>query len=54
MHRNGPEWASITMITGMDIKIILFYATKFIILSVSNDISPFEVHMSTVSGFLFG
>ena len=27
--RNGPEWASIT---GMDIKINLFYAIKFIIL----------------------
>ena len=29
MDRNTPEWASIT---GMDIKINLFYATKFIIL----------------------
>ena len=29
MDRNAPEWASIT---GMDIKIYLFYATKFIIL----------------------
>ena len=29
MDRNTPEWASIT---GMDIKIYLFYATKFIIL----------------------
>ena len=29
MDRNGPEWASIT---EMDIKIYLFYATKFIIL----------------------
>ena len=29
MDRNAPEWASIT---GMDIKINLFYATKFIIL----------------------
>ena len=27
-NRNGPEWASIT---GMDIKINLFYTTKFII-----------------------
>ena len=59
MDRNTPEWASIT---GMDIKIDLFYATKvlfFIIylkISVSNDtcISPFEVHMSKVSGFLLG
>ena len=58
MDRNGPEWASIT---GMDIKINLFYAIKFIILtiinvesSVFNDISPFEVHMSTVGGLLQG
>ena len=29
MDRNGPEWASIT---GMDIKINLFYAITFIIL----------------------
>ena len=29
MDRNAPEWASIT---GMDIRINLFYATKFIIL----------------------
>ena len=29
MDRNAPEWASIT---GMDIKINLFYANKFIIL----------------------
>ena len=29
MDRNTPEWA---YITGMDIKITLFYATKFIIL----------------------
>ena len=29
MDRNAPEWASIT---GMDIKINLFYAPKFIIL----------------------
>ena len=29
MDRNAPEWASIT---GMDIKINVFYATKFIIL----------------------
>ena len=29
MDGNAPEWASIT---GMDIKINLFYATKFIIL----------------------
>ena len=58
MDRNAPEWASIT---GMDIKINLFYAIKFIIftriyleISASYDISPFEVHMSTVSGFLHG
>ena len=58
MEGNAPEWASIT---GMDIKINLYNATKFIIftiiyveISVSNDISPFEVHMSTVSGFLPG
>ena len=29
MDQNAPEWASIT---GMDIKINFFYATKFIIL----------------------
>ena len=29
MDQNTPEWASIT---GMDINIYLFYATKFIIL----------------------
>ena len=29
MDRNAPEWA---YITGMDIKIYLFYSTKFIIL----------------------
>ena len=29
MDRNAPEWASVT---GMDIKINLFYATNFIIL----------------------
>ena len=29
MDRNAPEWASIT---GMDIKINLFYANRFIIL----------------------
>ena len=58
MDRNAPEWASIT---GMDIKINLFYATKCIIftiiylkISVSIDIAPFEVHMSTVSVFLHG
>ena len=58
MDRNAPEWASITR---MDIKIYLFYATKFIIytlidleISVSNDIAPIEVHMSTVSGLLHG
>ena len=54
-NRNRPEWASIT---GMDIKINLFYATMYyyftliyVEISVSNDSSPFEVHMSTVSVF---
>ena len=58
MDWNAPEWASIT---GMDIKINLFYATIFLYftiiyveISVSYDILPFEVHMSTVSGFLHG
>ena len=59
MDRNTPEWASIT---GMDIKIYLFYTTKFIIftiidleISVSIDIAPLKlVHMSTVSGLIHG
>ena len=59
MDWNAPEWTSIT---GMDIKINLFYATKFIILpyaiyleiSVSIDIASFEVHMSTLSGLVHG
>ena len=55
MDRNATEWASIT---GIDIKINLFYATKFnftiiyLEISVSIDIAPFEVHMSTVCGKL--
>ena len=58
MDQNAPEWASIT---GMDIKINLFYATKFIILpqfilkfQFLMLFYLFEVHMSTVSGFLHG
>ena len=57
MDRNAPEWASIT---GMDIKINLFYATKYYFtiiyleISVSIDIAPFEVNMSTVSALLHG
>ena len=53
MDRNGPEWASIT---GMDIKINLFYVITIINVEISvfNDIAPFEVHMSTVGGLLHG
>ena len=50
MDRNAPEWASIT---GMDIKINLFYVI-YLESSVSIDIAPFDVHMSTVSGLLHG
>ena len=50
MDRNAPEWASIT---GMDIRINLFYAFLFTLIdpeiSVSNGIASFEVHMSTPS-----
>ena len=53
MGRNAPEWA---YITGMDIKINLFYVFTLIDLEiyVSNDVAPFEVHMSTVSALLHG
>ena len=55
-HRIAPEWASIT---GMDIKIYLFYAIYhftliYVEISVFNDIAPFEVHMGTVGGLLHG
>ena len=59
MDRNAPEWTSIT---GMDVKIKLFYAIlkmyNIIVInveiSVSNDIASFGVHMSTVGGLLYG
>ena len=53
-HRNGPPvpiWTS-KLICFMQLNLLFYH--NYLGITVSIDIAPFEVHMSTVSGLLHG